>query len=101
MTETTNEDGKKQITLVDDQGNEELYTILFTFESDDMEKSYILVYPAGKEDDDEVDIEAYALPKGEDPTDPQGGRLMPIESEKEWDIVESVLNTFLDNDSDE
>ncbi|MBW1605782.1 DUF1292 domain-containing protein [Lactobacillus sp. Sy-1] len=101
MTETTSEDGKQQITLVDDQGNEELYTILFTFESEDMGKSYILVYPAGKEDDDEVDIEAYALPKGEDPSDPQGGSLMPIESEKEWDIVESVLNTFLDNDSDE
>ena len=31
------------ITLVDPEGNEELYQILLTFESDEFEKSYVLV----------------------------------------------------------
>ena len=32
------DDEDRQITLVDDQGNEELYEILFTFHSDDYDK---------------------------------------------------------------
>ena len=39
------------ITLVDDKGNESLYEILFTFESEDYGKSYILLIPAGSEPD--------------------------------------------------
>ena len=33
----------EHITIIDEQGNEELYEILFTFDSDDVEKSYVLV----------------------------------------------------------
>ncbi|KRM13453.1 DUF1292 domain-containing protein [Paucilactobacillus suebicus] len=83
------------ITLVDDQGNEELYKVLFTFDSEDFGKSYILLYPASAENDDQVDIQAYAYHdedgKGE-------GELEPIEDDAEWDMVEEVLNTFLDDD---
>lgn len=47
MVEVNKGDDKdRQITLVDDQGNEELYEILFTFHSDDYDKSYVLLYPA-------------------------------------------------------
>ncbi|MCW3778928.1 DUF1292 domain-containing protein [Levilactobacillus namurensis] len=89
-----NED-QEQITLVDENGNEELYDVLFTFESDDFGKSYILIYPSGKRDDEEVDIQAYALPADDDPANPSGGDLQLIESDEEWDMIESVLNTFL------
>ena len=88
-------DDQEQITLVDENGNEELYDVLFTFESDDFGKSYILIYPAGKSEDEEVDIQAYALPADDDPANPSGGDLQLIESDEEWDMVESVLNTFL------
>ncbi|KRM68387.1 DUF1292 domain-containing protein [Apilactobacillus ozensis] len=91
----------QQITMVDNDGNEELYNVLFTFKSDDFGKSYILIYPAGKGEDEEVNIEAYALPKGDDPADPQGGDLKTIDTDEEWDMIESVLNTFMhegDND---
>ena len=37
------------ITLVDEQGNETLYQELFNFHSDDYDKSYILLIPAGSE----------------------------------------------------
>ena len=36
-----NQDNDRQITLVDDQGNEELFEILFTFTSEDYGKSYV------------------------------------------------------------
>ncbi|KRM74658.1 DUF1292 domain-containing protein [Secundilactobacillus collinoides] len=90
------ENKEQQITIVDEDGNEELYNVLFTFTSADFGKSYILLYPSGKTDDEEVDIQAYQLADSDDPADPQGGDLLPIESDDEWDMVESMLNTFLD-----
>lgn len=92
MSESNQDD---LITLVDDDGNEELYKVLFTFDSDDYGKSYVLLYPASAENDDSVDIQAYSYQPddGEDE-----GELSPIEDQTEWDMVEEVLNTFLDDD---
>ena len=89
---------QQQITLVDENGDETLYDVLFTFKSEDFDRSYILIYPG---EDEEVEIQAYALPKGDDPSDPQGGELQAIETDKEWDMIESVLNTFLGKDGDD
>ncbi|PWF99587.1 DUF1292 domain-containing protein [Levilactobacillus bambusae] len=93
------EENQEQITLVDEDGAEQLYNVLFTFQSDDYGKSYILIYPAGAGEDEEVDIQAYALPADDDPANPSGGELQLIESDEEWDMIESVLNTFLDDGS--
>ena len=43
------------ITLINEEGEEVLYEILFTFESDEFEKSYVLVFEAGHAEDEEVD----------------------------------------------
>ncbi|WP_048000173.1 DUF1292 domain-containing protein [Lactiplantibacillus herbarum] len=82
------------ITLVDDDGNETLFNILFTFDSEDFDHSYILLYPADAAADDEVDIQAYIF----NPDDGDNGELKLIESDDEWDMVEQVLNTFLAED---
>lgn len=82
------------ITLVDDEGNETLFNILFTFDSEDFDHSYILLYPADAAADDEVDIQAYIF----NPEDGDNGELQLIESDDEWDMVEQVLNTFLADD---
>ncbi|GAB6092410.1 DUF1292 domain-containing protein [Furfurilactobacillus curtus] len=96
MADTNNQD-EQQITLVDNQGNETLYNVLFTFTSEDYGKSYILLYPADAAEDEEVDIQAYAFdPEEEGSTE---GELSPIEDDAEWDMVEEMLNTFLDEDS--
>ena len=55
----------------------------------------IFIYPAEQENDDSVDIQAYIIADNEDN---DGQDLVPIEDDKEWDMVEEVLNTFLDND---
>ncbi|MDC4185141.1 DUF1292 domain-containing protein [Loigolactobacillus coryniformis] len=94
-----NED-ERQITLVDENGNEELYEILFTFDSEDYGKSYVLLYPAGTSEDEDVDIQAFSY-KANDKGDPAEGDLFPIESDAEWDMVEEVLNTFLADDDQE
>lgn len=91
-----NHEDEDLITLVDDDGNEELYKVLFTFDSDDFGKSYILLYPSSAENDEEVDIQAYAY--NPDQSEDSEGDLQPIEDEDEWEMVEEVLNTFLDDE---
>ncbi|MCQ6278198.1 DUF1292 domain-containing protein [Bacillus sp. EB600] len=90
---------EKHITVVDDDGNEQLCEVLFTFDSDEFGKSYVLYYPVGAEEDDEEDIEIHA--SAFSPTeDGQDGELMPIESDEEWDMIEEVLNTFLEEEEE-
>lgn len=80
------------------------YTVLFTFDSEDYGKSYVVIYPTKDEDSDEINVEAYSYI-----LDPNGsgtfGDLQPIEDDKELDMVEEVLNTFMKdsnlNESDE
>ncbi|WP_172189373.1 DUF1292 domain-containing protein [Lentilactobacillus kribbianus] len=91
---------QQQITIADENGDETLYDVLFTFQSEDYNRSYILVYPTGKDEDEEIEILAFALPEGDNPSDPKGGELEAIESDEEWDMIESVLNTFLNGDDD-
>lgn len=82
------------ITIIDEQGNESLYEVLFTFESEDYGKSYVILYPAGSFDDDDVELQAYAYVEGANGE----GELLPIEDEKEWEMVEEVLNTFMEEE---
>ena len=95
MSQDQNSKENDVITLVDDDGNETLFNILFTFDSKDFGHSYILLYPADAAADEEVDIQAYIF----DPEDGDNGELKMIESDEEWDMVEEVLNTFLADDS--
>lgn len=92
------ESQEQQITLIDENGNEQLFNVLFTFTSDEYKKSYILLYPEGTEEDEEVDIQAFIFNPDEDGEATEGD-LQPIEDDAEWEMVEEVLNTFLDDDN--
>lgn len=92
--------GDNNITVIDEEGNEQLCEILFTFDSDEFGKSYVLYYPIGADDseDEEIEIHASAFIPSEDNND---GDLQPIETEEEWDLIEEMLNTFLDEQDEE
>ncbi|WP_078545458.1 DUF1292 domain-containing protein [Litchfieldia alkalitelluris] len=94
------EHGEKQITVIDEEGNEQLCEVLFTFESQEFNKSYVLYYPVGADEDDAEDIEIHAssFTGNEDGED---GELQPVETDEEWDMIEEMLNTFLDEEEGE
>ncbi|MBU8786909.1 MULTISPECIES: DUF1292 domain-containing protein [Bacillus] len=92
------EHGEKNITIVDDKGNEQLCEVLFTFDSDKFDKSYVLYYPIEAQDDEEIEIHASSFIPNENGED---GELMPIETEEEWDMIEETLNTFLADEEEE
>lgn len=84
----------RKIVLMDEQGNKIEYTVLFTFDSEDYDKSYVLVYPTADEDQGVINVEAYSYT-----LDPKGsgtfGDLKAIEDDEEMNMVEEVLNTFM------
>jgi uncharacterized protein YrzB (UPF0473 family) len=91
------EHGEKQITVIDDNGNEQLCEVLFTFDSEEFNKSYVLYYPLGADEDEEdIEIHASSFKQGEN----EEGELSPIETDEEWDMIEEMLNAFLDEEED-
>ncbi len=73
-------------TVLDDDGKEVRCEVLFTFDSEETGKSYI-VYTDNSVDDmgnTKVFASIYT-PDSEDQ------RLMPIETEKEWKMIEIIL----------
>lgn len=73
----------------DENGNEKKMTILFTFDSDETGKQYV-VFQDPELETGEVYASCY---------DDQG-QLLPIESDAEWDMVEEVINTFVEDEED-
>ena len=81
-----------QITVIDEQGNEILCEVLFTFDSEEFNKSYVLYFPIGDEDE-EGNSPLYA--SSYDPNAEDGGDLVPVTSDEEWDVIEEMVATFL------
>lgn len=89
------------ITVIDENGNEQLCEILFTFDSEDYNKSYIFYYPAGAAEREDEEVEIFAAIYEPRENDIEQGDLKPIESDEEWEMVEEVLATFIDSELDE
>lgn len=90
------EDKGEVFTLVDEKGNEELYKEALRFQADNSGKWYICLYPVDQENADEVNIQAFEMVSGE--KDDEDVQLLSIESDEEWDMVQQVINTFIDDD---
>lgn len=82
-------DDKNSFKVINDKGEEILCDILFTFDSEETGKSYI-VYTDNTRDD-RGNIQVYASIY--DPT-AQDQKLEPITTDAEWKVIETILNTL-------
>lgn len=80
---------KNTFSMVDENGVETVYDVLFTFESEETNKNYI-VY-TNNQKDAVGNIEVYASTF--DPKDPHS-KLEAIRTEKEWKVIETILDTL-------
>jgi len=80
---------KNQFTVLDDNGKEVVCDVLFTFDSDETKKSYIVYTDNSLDQDGNTQVFASIF----DPTKEET-KLEPIESEKEWKIIETILETL-------
>jgi len=81
-----------QLTVLDEQGNEILCNILFTFESERTHKNVVIFYPVEQEDseDGSIELSAAFYVEGKDGQ----GDLEPIEADEDWEEVEDAISQF-------
>ena len=76
--------------VTDENGNEKRMTILFTFESEDYQRKYV-VFEDPDAEDGEVFTSAYD----------DAGSLLPIDSDEEWAMIEEVIGAFVEDEEAE
>ncbi|WP_010531077.1 DUF1292 domain-containing protein [Lentibacillus jeotgali] len=89
----------ERIIIPDENGEEHLFEVLFTFDVDQTGNSYLAVVPAEQKEDEEVEV--YAFRYEEQKKDDDDLSLFPIESDEEWEMVEEMLHTLIDEENDE
>ena len=80
---------QNQFKLKDEFGNETLYDVLFTFDSDETNKSHIVYTDNSLDDQGNVQVYASVYYPGTGST-----KLDPIETDKEWQWIEKILETI-------
>ena len=75
---------EKQITIMDEDGNQRVMEILFTYEHEERGKKYVFLYEKDNPDD------IIAMEYNDE------GELFEIESEEEYAEVEEVFNAFME-----
>ena len=75
--------------VMDENGKEIECEVLFTFESEETKKNYIVYTDNTTDDDGNTKVYASVYNPNEAET-----KLMPIETDKEWKVIETILNTL-------
>ncbi|HSH24813.1 MAG TPA: DUF1292 domain-containing protein [Massilibacterium sp.] len=74
---------------------EHLFEVYYMFKPDNYDHSYILVIPAGENTDEEIEVFPFRYFDENDTDDAKELPIAPIEDDKEWDMVEEVLETLV------
>ncbi len=80
---------KNTIKVTNEKGEEVVCDILFTFDSEETNKSYIVYTDNTKDDDGKVRVFASVY----NPNDAKT-KLEDIKTEKEWKVIETILQTL-------
>ena len=80
------ENEKMPFKITNENGIEVEYEVLFTFESDETKKNYIVYTDNSLDEDGNTRVYASIYTPGSAETE-----LKPIETDKEWKIIETIL----------
>lgn len=80
---------KNTFSLIDENGKETVYDVLFTFESEETNKNYIVYTDNTKDQDGNIQVYASVYT----PENPNS-KLEAITTEKEWKVIETILETL-------
>ena len=83
---------KNTFTVIGEDGRKVICNVLFTFDSDETKKSYIVYTDNTKDKDGNIQVYASIY----DPKSLDEMELLPIESEKEWKVIEAILGSIQD-----
>ena len=80
---------KQKFVVLDEKGNKVECEPLFTFESEETKKNYVVYTDNSKDNEGNIRVFAsiYNI------TD-KGGQLLPIKTNKEWKVIETILESI-------
>ncbi len=92
---------KMTFKVMDEQGKEREFEVLFTFESEETNKNYIIYTDDTTDDEGNTRVYASTYEKGSNGELVENTSLKPIESEKEWKMIEQILDDIQKQLADE
>lgn len=78
--------------LFDEEGKEVEYEVLFTFESNETNKNYIVYTDNTTDEEGNIKVYASIYEPNEDGTINDNTILKPIETDAEWKVIETILD---------
>lgn len=78
---------KMTFSVINDEGKEVECEVLFTFESDETKKNYMVYTDNTIDEEGNTKVYASIYNPEDDET-----KLLPIETDKEWKIIETILD---------
>lgn len=81
------EEKSASFTIINDEGKEVKCDVLFTFESDETHKNYIVYTDNTKDENGNTRVFASCYDPNKDEQE-----LQPIETDKEWKMIEIILS---------
>ena len=82
-------DEKKKFRVLDENGKQIECEPLFTFESEETKKQYVVYTDNTQDENGNVRVFASIYKMNDN-----GGELLPIKTEKEWKVIETILETI-------
>ena len=79
-------DKENKFKVIDKDGKEIEFEVLFTFESDETHKNYMVYTDNSKDDEGNIRVYASVFVPEAEPLE-----LLPVETEREWKIIETIL----------
>lgn len=80
---------KQKFVVLDEKGNKVECEPLFTFESEETKKNYVVYTDNSKDNEGNIRVFASIY----NVTD-KGGQLLPIKTNKEWKVIETILESI-------
>lgn len=80
---------KNTFTVMDENGKEVTCEVLFTFDSEETKKNYIVYTDNTTDEEGNVRVYASVFDPASETTE-----LKPIETEREWKIIETILESI-------
>ena len=87
---------KTKFTVLDENGEEVECEVLFTFDSEETNKSYIVYTDNTTDEEGNTKVYASIFNPNDEKTE-----LIPIETDREWKIIETILETIQEENNNQ
>jgi len=87
---------ENKFKIIDKNGKEVEFEVLFTFESDETKKNYMVYTDNTKDKDGNTKVYASVFEPDKEPLD-----LLPVETEREWKVIETILDSIQEERKEE